>query len=139
MAKLSKSKKTKQQILSLLRAVKENKKGNQSVVIGKVTNTESDLFFKQHGINVKGFSRIIDKETVKHVMKGHPNITDADFLLIDYIIKNSDVRGLGKYKDTIVYKTTLAYEYFYIEFIMSKRKELLLRTFYKNKIKDVKN
>jgi hypothetical protein len=106
---------------------------NPKVTFDKVRKTEADLLKKRHSVNVKDFKRVIDLDGVLHVLKKHPNMSVSDFLIIAKIINECDVCGLGKYPETIVYKKTLADEYFYIEFIQYGRKELILKTYYKRK------
>jgi len=60
-------------------------------------------------------------------------MTISDFLIISTIVNERDVCGLGKAENTIVYKKTLADEYFYVEFIQQGRKKLALKTYYKRK------
>jgi len=106
---------------------------NQEVTFNKVSKTEADLFLKKHGINVKDYIRTMNLEQTLHVLKRHPNMTIADFLIISTIINDRDICGLGRAENTIVYKKTLADEYFYIEFIQHGKKKLALKTFYKKK------
>jgi hypothetical protein len=106
---------------------------NPEVVFDKVKKTEADLFLKRHDVNIKGFVRTMNLEQITHVLNRHPNMTISDFLIAILIINEYDVCGLGKHPNTIVYKKTLANDFFYIEFIQGKNRKLALNTFYKRK------
>ena len=74
-------------ILSLVTKSQNIKDKNDDwVIIGVVDNAEAQLIEKKTGLNVAGFSRMIDVSAIRHAKKRHPNLEDTDFCLIPLIV-----------------------------------------------------
>jgi len=125
--------KLQQKILDLIKIARTHKTSKNTISIGKITKFQADVFKKQFGINVREYERTIDADGVRHALNRHPNLFDTDFLTILLIVDSPDVVGLGKEKDTIVYRKDFEKYFFYVECIQKGKKQLALKTLYKRK------
>lgn len=121
-------------ILSLVTKSQNIKDKNDDwVIIGVVDNAEAQLIEKKTGLNVAGFSRMIDVSAIRHAKKRHPNLEDADFCLIPLIVSTYDKIEKGDNELSIVYAKSFENTYYYVEYVRSGRKRLAMKTFYKTK------
>lgn len=82
------------------------------------------------GKDFRGYVHQIDVSAIRHCIKRHPDITEADFLLIPSILKLSKIKR-GNKPDTFVFIAELVHSYYYVEYERSGRKKLAMKTFYK--------
>lgn len=99
-------------------------------------------------LDVKGFMHVIEKTGINHVLRRHgPKskeakeniISESDIEIIEQIIFEPDeivTGGLSGSRNlpTVMYIKYIAdYKYYYIEEILNSKRELRIKTFFKNK------
>lgn len=142
------------EILDFIKTIKTYKGKNKWIELSKLSKSEIENIKKEIGINLTGYSRIIDVLGIKHSLKRHGDkvleekrgqkaIEHADFLLIPFIVKYYDKISLGgRTKKTnlisIKYEKVIGYKYDYIEEVRTKRKKLAIKTLYKKPLKPKK-
>lgn len=100
-------------------------------------------------VDIFDFKHIIDSDGINHVINRHGKISKEkpsnfinqdDLDLIENIVKNADdivaggLSGTRKLPTVMYIKYLNDYKYYYIEEILKSKKELRIKTFYKNKI-----
>ncbi len=100
-------------------------------------------------IDVSDFKHVIDIDGINHVIKRHGLgskeklsnvISEKDIDEIEGIIKYADevvaggLSGTRKLPVVMYIKYTNEYKFYYLEEILKSKKELRIKTFYKNKI-----
>lgn len=138
----------KQEIKRLVKFAKTDKTPtNKKVAINVILEKEAKLLNLKTGLNLSGYTRIIDKSSIIHSIKQHGNsqkealrgqiaITDNDFELIPKIVKSKNIIYAGKTKlgnDCVLYEHIENEVFFYIEEVRTGKKELCLQTMYKRK------
>jgi len=124
---------TQQRIYKLATKVLKIKNASDEYIdFRKVKLSESMMLRTLTGIDFRGYIHCIDGSGINHAMRHH-NITVNDIMLVPFILDNYDFIGLGKKKNTIVYKKLIGKEYFYVEEIRTGRKKLTIKTLYKRK------
>jgi hypothetical protein len=117
--------------------------------IGSISNYEAELIRYKTGLNVSGYTRIIDNYGIKHTLKQHGKaeleqlrgqlpIIPSDFELIPQIVKTENIIYSGKNKignDVILYEAVLDNVFYYAEEVRNKRKKLALQSIWKRKRK----
>jgi len=125
-----------------------NKKAFDKVKISPVSDSEAVLIKNRCGIDVRGYSHVIDSSGVIHALKKHGNekeeksrgliaINENDFQKIPKIIKARNIAYVGKNrlgKDCLLYVAKIGATMYYVTEIRTKNKELCLNTFYKKKV-----
>lgn len=120
-------------------------------VITNVTKRCAEIILTDTGINIEGYSHVIDNYSVKHVLLNHGSISETkrgqlpvvldDFDLIKQIVNNFDsVTNGGKNKqgrDILIFEKLLEKgNYIYLEEVRSpKKKQVVLQTMYIKKRK----
>lgn len=122
------------------------KNEHQKMNVAKVTKSEAEIILGKTGLNLSGYTHVVDTYGVKHAMGEHSNlskekhrglipITISDFDRIPDIVENfDDVKFGGKNKagrNVIVYIKRMNGYVFYVEEIRSqKHKEAVIQTMY---------
>ena len=128
-------------------AINDKTSTNKVVNLGKLNSNDVKLIKLKTGLDLTGYSRVIDKSSINHTIKFHGNkttelkrgqiaISEKDFELIPQIIKSENVIYSGKNdlgNDCILYEAIINDLIFYIEEIRKGRKHLCLQTMYKRK------
>ena len=120
---------------------------NFTVVLGKLKAHEVLAIEKKAGINLEGYTHIVDRFAVGHTLKLHGNdkeealrgqiaVTPADFKKIPRILKCENIVYLGKNSkglDCILYEAIIGNIFYYVVEVRTKRKHLAMATMYKRK------
>lgn len=135
-------------IWKLLESINEDQGTSKWTIIGKVDVSEGKKIFNSTGIDVTDYERVIDNSAIIHILKRHTNekieltrnqqiITQADFLIIPYVLKNFDKVFEGDITKsnlrTLVYEKRINGTLIYIEEIRTGRKKLALKSMWKEK------
>ncbi|MBL7802379.1 MAG: hypothetical protein JNL02_01490 [Saprospiraceae bacterium] len=119
-------------------------------VMHELEDTEVEKLKQMIGLDLQGFKRKIDTNAVRHVFKKHGNeeaelkrgqigIVQEDFLLIEVVVSKPDILviGMSKLGNRVIFyeKTFPEFRFFYVEEIRTGRKEIMMQTFYKTKIR----
>jgi hypothetical protein len=128
--------------------LKDKSNLQQKYTLGVLTEAEIELIKEKTGIDVSGYTRIIENYGVLHALKHHGNkkeeelrgqiaITPEDFEKIPEITKNPDaVNNVGKSKRggiVIQFIKRIENLFFYDEEIRINKKELATKSLYKRK------
>jgi hypothetical protein len=120
-----------EQINDLIKKSNKVKSGNKSwVEFSVLTKVQVNDYKIKTGKDLSGYKRIIDVSAIKHIKK-HTNISDADVLLIPFIVKNYDTLELSK--DSLLFTKEIGDKYYVVEEIRKGRKKLAVKTMYKTK------
>jgi Barnase-EndoU-ColicinE5/D-RelE like nuclease len=135
-------------IKSFIRECLRNKSNKKmDIVINKISDAQAEKVKTLIGVDITGYTRVLDNYSVLHTFKKHGNmaaenlrgqvqVTADDFEFITDITVPENIIMTSKNKlgkDTILYQATISNIYFYVEEIREKRKQLVLNTMYKRK------
>lgn len=125
---------------------------NKFVVIEKINIIEAEKIKKRTGLNLNGYERILDKSSIRHVIKKHATqkeyerglvpVLFEDFELIPKIAKPENIIYTSRTKDNkdaILYQFEDENVFFYLEEVRTGRKQVVLKTMYKKSIKKREN
>ena len=116
--------------------------------LGCVSDEQAKKIKEQYGIEIHGYERVIENFGVLHAMKHHGNeiqeqsrgqiaITIDDFEIIPEITSQPDlIEYEGKSKqntDLLKYEKRKTNNYIYVEEKRDRKKELITKTFYKQR------
>lgn len=125
-----------------------NKK--QVVNYGVVDHVEAERLKKATGLDVDGYTRVIDNYSIRHILKGHTSqeteeargniaITKDDTVLIPEIIETADRVTLSPKKtktgqEAIRYEKRISGSIYVYEEVRTGKKELMPVTMYKKRV-----
>ena len=128
-------------------AINDKTSDNKFVNLGLLSSTEVKKIKAKTSLDLSGYSRILDKSSIKHTIKQHGNIkkeqsrgqiaiTPLYFELVKEIAKSENLIYCSKNKlgnDCLFYEAFIGKLIFYIEEVRVGRKQLCLQTMYKRK------
>lgn len=134
-------------IKSFVSDVLKNQNKFEKIRVKKLTEKEVEFLNVATGFDLMNYTRVLDKSGIKHVFRNHGDvatekrrgnvaITKADFDLLFKIWNTKNIIKSGKDKlgnQTITYMKEIQHQYYFVEEIRTKGKELALKTFYKKK------
>ena len=123
------------------------KNQNFTVILGELKPHEVIEIEKKTGLNLEGYTHIVDRFAVGHTLKVHGNekeealrgqvaVTPQDFKKIPRILKTDNIVYQGKNSkglDCILYEAIIGNTYYYVVEVRTKRKQLAMTTMYKRK------
>lgn len=133
-------------IISLVNKCTDVKSSKEWVNLGKLQKQEVDKIYKQTGLDLTGYSRVLTLSEVKHILKHHGVKSDdkrpiglEDFLIIPFIMANPDkivmsskLSGTNKL-EVIKYYKVIGQEYVIVEEVRTGRRKMAIISFYKKK------
>ena len=134
-------------ITDFVRQVQQDAAGEAALDLG--VTTIADRIKADTGIDVAGFTHVLDRSGVRHAIKQHGDpkreaargqlpVTEADFALLPEVLANPDtIENAGKTKqgrDAIRYSKAIGDQIFYVEEVRTGRKRLAPVTMYKRPI-----
>jgi putative DNA methylase len=137
-------------IKQLIEELKVDKSAFLRYEIGELSEKEIQQIKEATGFDLSGYTRTMYSYGVNHAIKKHGNpkkeesrgqiaITDDDFELIPQIVANPDSIEFGEKNDLgndlIKYAKVIGNQLFYVEEIRNGRKEIVLQTLYKRKVR----
>ena len=137
-------------IKQLIEELKLDKSAFLRYEIGELSEQEIIQIKEATGFDLSGYKRTMYSYGVNHAIKKHGNpkteesrgqvaITEEDFELIPQIVANPDSIEFGEKNDLgndlIKYSKTIGNQLFYVEEIRNGRKEVVLQTLYKRKVR----
>ena len=129
----------KGQVETIREVVADNGKTNKfTTVMRGVSEKVRNIIRAAAGIDVDGYSHVVDSSAVKHALNGHSSdsvpLTEKDIELIPDILKNADnVVYSGKNNkglDTILYEKQYGDKIAYVEETRNGRHQLAMNTMY---------
>lgn len=137
-------------IKQLIEELKNDKSAFLRYEIGELSEKEIQQIKEATGFDLSGYTRTMYSYGVNHAIKKHGNpkteesrgqvaITEEDFELIPQIVANPDSIEFGEKNDLgddlIKYSKIIGNQLFYVEEIRNGRKEVVLQTLYKRKVR----
>lgn len=137
-------------IKQLIEELKNDKSAFLRYEIGELSEKEIQQIKEAIGFDLSGYTRTMYSYGVNHAIKKHGNpkteesrgqvaITEEDFELIPQIVANPDSIEFGEKNDLgddlIKYSKIIGNQLFYVEEIRNGRKEVVLQTLYKRKVR----
>ncbi len=128
------------------RAIKNQGGSREFVNLGVLPHSLVKKIKTNTGLDLTGYSRIIDYSAVRHVIIRHfsenknsnlVSVTKKDIFNIQYVLINAKIHDIGRAHTfsnlVITWEATLKERFFYLEEIREGRKKLALKTMYKKK------
>lgn len=137
-------------IKQLIEELKNDKSAFLRYEIRELSEKEIQQIKEATGFDLSGYTRTMYSYGVNHAFKKHGNpkteesrgqvaITEEDFELIPQIVANPDSIEFGEKNDLgndlIKYSKIIGNQLFYVEEIRNGRKEVVLQTLYKRKVR----
>jgi hypothetical protein len=130
----------------LLSVAKTVKSSNKWVDCGKITSSQAKKILESTGIDVSGYSRVIELTNVRHILNNHGTrskdpypVDSEELLLVPFILANPDkiIKSKSNSKsnslEIITSIKAIGDKYLYVEEVRTGRKKLALKTFYKKR------
>jgi len=127
-------------IISFVRESKTYQSGNNIFLeLRHLTDEETNDLKNFFGIDFADYVRSMDDAGVRHAFRRHKNITERDFLLINYITDNYDFVCHIPEEKKVIYSKKIAEsngtrKFYYVEYIQTGKKRLAMKTLYKTRI-----
>lgn len=142
---------TMERLFEFIRQMLDSKgEHTQKLIPAELEQNEVERLSKLIGIDLTGFKRKIDSNGIRHVFKKHGDpgneslrgqisVIEADFDLVEIIVREYDILIPGSSKlgnPTLRYEKSFPeFHLIYVEEVRPGRKEIMLQTLYKRKIR----